>query len=177
MHKFSLLSPAGSLIALAGFFLIFMDINCNGTKLDSVTGIELVTGYEQDFDLTGTETKEAYIEKYDPNIFALNGFIAAILGLILFIVKRWRNNFQLAAVIGAIGFICMLGLMIDLKSKIAKAQEKDSILNFNLNIEFEMKFGYWLVTLCFLIVTIVNIMAAWKERKKVDEKNIETELI
>jgi len=42
---YSILSPTGGLIAFLGFFLTFTEINCNGKTLDTITGIELSTGY------------------------------------------------------------------------------------------------------------------------------------
>ncbi len=153
-------SPISLLIAFFGFFLPFTDINCNEQKLDTINGIELVTGYKQDFDITNSgENEKTTMERYDPNIFALNAFIAAIMGIFLFVVKKFRSGYVLQAIISAIGFICMIGLMVNLKSKLAEAQNGgNGKLNFDLNLEFEMKFGYWLVTVCFLIATIVNII-------------------
>ena len=84
--QFTFLSPVTFIIALAGFFLTFTEINCNGQQLDTIKGIELVTGYEQELDFNLGEdnsAEEKKVEKYDPNIFALNAFIAAIIGLVL----------------------------------------------------------------------------------------------
>ena len=134
---------------------------------DNINGIELVTGYKQDFDITNSgEGQKTNMERYDPNIFALNAFIASIIGIFLFVVKKFRSGYLLQAIISGIGFICMLGLMIDLKSKLADAQNGgNGKLNFDLNLEFEMKFGYWLVTACFLVATIINIVLS-REKKE-----------
>ena len=167
MHSpIKFLSPFSLLIAFFGFFLPFTDINCNEQKLDTINGIELVTGYKQDFDITNSGKEEtAKMERYDPNIFALNAMLASIMGIFLFLVKKFRTGYVLQAIISAIGFICMLGLMINLKSKLAEAQNGgNGKLNFDLNLEFEMKFGYWLVTACFLIATIINIKLS-REKK------------
>lgn len=126
----------------------------------------MVVGYKQEINITEANDSKTEITRYDPNIFALNAFLASIIGIVLYIIKKMRNNFQLTAIIGAVGFICMLGLMFDLKTKIANAQKNDSTYNFDLNIEFEMKIGYWLVTLCFLIATVFNF---WRSRKKKNE--------
>ncbi len=167
---FTLLSPGAFFIALMGFFLTFTDINCNGQKLDSVSGIELVTGYKQELGIDkSAETPET--ERYDPNIFALNAFIAALLGIIIFAIKKFRTNYALTTLVAVIGFVCMLMLMIDLKTKLANAQKNNSTLNIDLNIEFEMKIGYWIVTACFLLA------AAWNFLKMREaNRNINAEL-
>ena len=164
--RIKLISPFSLLIAFFGFFLPFTDINCNGQTLDTIDGFELVTGYRQDFDISGSgEEKTTEMERYDPNIFALNAFIATIMGIFLFAVKKFRTGYLLQAIISGIGFICMLGLMIDLKSKLSNAQNGGGgKLNLDLNLEFEMKIGYWLVTICFLIATIINIKLS-REKK------------
>ncbi len=155
-----LFSPISLLIAFFGFFLPFTDINCNDTKLDTINGIELVRGYTQDFDITSSNNNEnKQIERYDPNIFALNAMLAALMGLVIFIIKKFRTAYALQAIVSIIGFVFMLGLMIDLKSKLAQAQNGgNSKLNFSLNLQFEMRFGYWLVTCCFLVAAIANIL-------------------
>jgi len=163
-------SPISLLIAFFGFFLPFTDINCNEQKLDTINGIELVTGYKQDFDITNSgEEAKTNMERYDPNIFALNAFIASIMGIFLFVVKKFRSGYLLQAIISGIGLICMFGLMIDLKSKLADAQNGgNGKLNFDLNLEFEMKFGYWLVTTCFLLATIINIKLSRQKKPDTD---------
>ncbi len=176
MQPIKFISPISLLIAFFGFFLPFTDINCNEQKLDTINGIELVTGYKQDFDITNSgEGETTKMERYDPNIFALNAMIASILGIFLFLIKKFRSGYILQALISAIGFICMIGLMINLKSSLADAQSNgEGKLNFDLNLEFEMKFGYWLVTVCFLVATIINII--FSRGKKEDTTTLFPEL-
>ena len=175
---FSFLSPVTFIIAFAGFFLTFTEVNCNGQQLDTIKGIELVTGYEQDLNIVNndaTENKaEKKAERYDPNIFALNAFIAAIIGLILMAVKKLRTNYKLVSIIATIGFICLIAMMVDLKSKIADAQnDSGSKLNIDLNIDFKMKFGYWLVTASFFVAALWNAMMGFGNRKTVAEVTFE----
>lgn len=176
-QQYTFLSPVTFLIAFAGFFLTFTEINCNGQQLDTITGYELVTGYKQelDFNLGEVAAEQKNVEKYDPNIFALNAFIAAIIGLILMSVKKLRNNFKLVAIIAIIGFVCLIAMMIDLKSKISHAQNNpDSTLNIDLDLDFKMKIGYWLVTASFFIAAMWNILMA-KNASKTIEPDISDE--
>jgi len=56
---------------------------------------------------------------------------------------------------------------VDLKTKIADAQNKqDSTLNIDLNIDFKMKFGFWLVTASFFIAAVWNILMARDKSKQ-----------
>lgn len=173
--SFPWISPLTFLVALLGFFLVFTDVNCNGTKLDSITGIELVRGYKQDLDISKETSESVEPERYDPNIFALNAFLAALIGIALFIIKKTRDNYTLTAIVALIGLICMLMLMLDLKTKIANAQKGNSTLNIDLNIEFEMKLGYWLVTFCFLVAAYWNFMKlrTVKKQSKLSEPSPE----
>ena len=165
-NTFSILSPAGSLIAFIGFFLTFTEINCNGKTLDTITGLELATGYQEDIDLLqsgNTDTEKKGIERYDPNIFALNGILAAIIGLILFLLPGMRKQYALHAIVAAIGFASMIGLMINLKTELAKARSGDQgVVNINLDLTFDMQPGYWLVTSAFL-VTLVSDILLWRK--------------
>lgn len=159
---FKWISPVGSLIALLGFFLVFTEINCNGKSLDTITGIELATGYQQDIDLVQSDTaeeQEKETERYDPNIFALNALLAALLGIILFALPKMRDQHLLHAIVAGIGFASMIGLMVNLKSELMQAQnDSGSTVNIDLDLTFEMKPGFWLVTACFLITLVADIM-------------------
>ena len=165
---YSILSPTGCLIAFLGFFLTFTEINCNGKTLDTITGIELATGYQQDIDIVQSDdqsTEKQKPERYDPNIFALNGILAAIIGLVLFLIPAMRKQYALHAIVAGIGFVSMIGLMINLKSELAKARSGDSgIVNINLDLSFDMQPGYWLVTAAFLVTLVVDVVM-WRGSK------------
>lgn len=60
---FSFLSPVTFILAFAGFFLTFTEVNCNGQQLDTIKGIELVTGYEQDLNIVNNDSTENKEEK------------------------------------------------------------------------------------------------------------------
>lgn len=163
---FKWISPAGCIIALCGFFLVFTEVNCNGKTLDTITGIELATGYQPDIDLvTSDDGQEAQEdkeqEKYDPNIFALNALLAAGIGIILFLIPGMRKQYALHAIVAAIGFASMIGLYLNLQSELKKASGgSESTINFSLDLRFDMQPAYWLVTGCFLITLIADIFLA-----------------
>ncbi len=148
-------SPAAFIIAFIGFFLTFTDINCNGQKIDSVTGFEFVKGYSSDNDFGDVD--ETSSEKYNPNIFLLIAFVIAAAGAGFYFIKQLRLNYKIMTLIAIIGFISMILFMIDLKDKIASVDpEKNLNTETYVSLEAEMKFGFWLVTLCFLLAAVWN---------------------
>lgn len=166
-RSFKLLSPAGCIIALLGFFLTFTEINCNGTTLDTITGVELATGYRPDIDLTeSNDEPETKQEKYDPNVFALNAWIAAMLGLALFLIPKMRDQHALHLIIALIGFGCMIGLMFNLKSALNDAKSSGGVVNVDLPITFDMQPGYWIVTASFFLTLVADIVL-WMHQRKV----------
>lgn len=176
---FRWISPAGCLIAFVGFFLVFTEVTCNGKQIDTITGVELATGYSADVDLVQNDSNteiETQNEKGDPNIFALNAWIAALLGLILFIIPRMRDQHLLHALTAAIGLGCMIGLMINLQSELIKAKNKnDAVVNIDLDLQFNMQPGFWLVTLAFLVTLIADIMQLRAARAKVQPEKFTDE--
>jgi len=104
-------------------------------------------------------TEKQKPERYDPNIFALNGILAAIIGLVLFLIPSMRKQYALHAIVAAIGFVSMIGLMINLKTELMKARNGDNgVVNINLDLTFDMQPGNWLVTAAFMVTLLVNVV-------------------
>lgn len=165
-----LISPAGCVIAFLGFFLTFTEINCNGKTLDTISGVELATGYSPDIDLTESTEPEEKAERYDPNIFALNAWIAALLGIILFAIPKMRDQYTLHAIVAAVGVVCMVGLMINLKRALMEAKSSGGgVVNIDLPITFDMQPGYWIVSVAFLITLVADIILLIHQRGVITE--------
>lgn len=162
-------SPTGCLLALLGFFLVFTDLNCNGKTLDSITGFELVRGYKPDLDIVADQADEQpnETERYRPNVFALNAMISAIFGILLFLMRAMRKQYLTQSLITGIGFFSQVALMINLKSGLKNAiSDKDSIINTNFELTFDMQAGYWIVLILLGLVTMSNILLYFDERNK-----------
>ena len=156
--SFPWISPLTFLVALLGFFLVFTDVNCNGTKLDSITGIELVRGYKQDLDISKENERECGAGTYDPNIFALNAFWQVDRNCVVYHQKRAIIIHSLP--LSLIGFDGMLMLMLDLKTKDRGryAEPGNSTLNIDLNIEFEIEVGILAGYFLLLVAAYWNFM-------------------
>ncbi|MEZ5013408.1 MAG: hypothetical protein R2794_03890 [Chitinophagales bacterium] len=167
----SFLSPASFVIAALAFFLSFADINCNGTKWISVSGMELATGFATN-DEPSSENNIEKTEKFDPNVYAINAWLAAILGTVFYFFRKLRNNYMLITIIGFIGFICLILLYFDLRSGVVDANGKDTDdSQFNIQLELEMKLGYFLALAGLFAGTMWNFLQ-WRTMRKRDDMQL-----
>lgn len=113
---FKRISPAIFGIALICFFLPFINVNCNGRKALSLTGIQLVTGttYETIPLFYAKETKEI-----KSNPLAVLTFISIIVGIGLSFLKT-KKGIIVSAIIGAAGAVLLLLLKSKLDSEIMR---------------------------------------------------------
>jgi hypothetical protein len=160
--QMKLFSPAAFIIAFLGFFLTFTDINCNGTTIDSVTGFEFVKGYSADLDSGDTATEG---EKYNPDLFLVLAMLSALAGIVFYFIKKLRINYRLNAVVGLVGFICLILFMIEMQNTINSIDpEKNLSTETFVDLQAEMKIGFWLVTISFLLAAAWN----WMKLKEPD---------
>ncbi|MEO7394838.1 MAG: hypothetical protein ABIU11_07815 [Chitinophagaceae bacterium] len=119
-------------VALLLFLMPFVDIKCNGTSLQTVTGVQLATGFKMnnnnsgdsfmndiktdkvDEGITKTTTKT---DNKDPNMYALVALGLGVLGLLLSLTNA-KSGLGSAMVTGIASAIAMIGMMIDVKKKV-----------------------------------------------------------
>lgn len=125
-------SSVAFIVAVLLFFMPFIDIKCNNMSLQTVTGIQLATGFKMknsssdnsflddlktdkaDETITKTTTKT---DKKDPNLYALVALGLGVLGLLLsFTSARAAVGGAMVTAIGAAG--AMIGMMFDIKKKV-----------------------------------------------------------
>ncbi len=125
-------SSVAFIVAVLLFFMPFIDIKCNNMSLQTVTGIQLATGFKMknsssdnsflddiksdkaDETITKTTTGT---EKKEPNLYALVALGLGVLGLLLsFANARAAVGGAMVAGIGAAG--AMIGMMLDIKKKV-----------------------------------------------------------
>lgn len=119
-------------VAVLLFFMPFIDIKCNNMSLQTVSGVQLATGFkmknnssnnsllndfktdEVDKTITKTTTKT---DKNDPNLFAM---VALGLGLLGFGLSFTNIKAGIGgAIVTAIASVgCMIGLFLDIKGKV-----------------------------------------------------------
>lgn len=168
-------------VAVLLFFMPFVDIKCNGTSLQTISGLQLATGFKMknnsssnsflndvktdkvDETITKATTKT---DKKDPNLYAMIAGLLAILGLILSFTKA-KAAIGGAMVTGIASAGAMIGLMIDIKKKIkldmpaATNKSSSSTDTFGLdklgdNMKITVDFTPW-----FYIAVIALLAAAF----------------
>ncbi len=119
-------------IAVLLFFLPFIDIKCNNLSLQTVSGVQLATGFKMKNNSSGnsflndmkTDTVDKTITKAttktddkDPNLYAMIALGLGILGLVLSLTNA-KAAIGGAMVTGIASAAAMVGLLLDIKKKI-----------------------------------------------------------
>ncbi len=125
-------SSVSFVVAVLLFFMPFLDIKCNGMKLQSVSGFQLATGVTvknsgsdvpllddvktdgMDKAITKTATKS---DKKNPNLYAMVGLGLGVIGLGLCFVKN-KMAAGVGMVTGVLGAGALIGLMLDVKKQV-----------------------------------------------------------
>lgn len=119
-------------IAVLLFFMPFIDIKCNNMSLQTVSGLQLATGFKMknsssnnsllndvkpdvvDEGITKATTKS---DKKDPNLYAMIAMGLGVLGLILSFTKA-KAAIGGAMVTGIASAGALIGMMLDIKKKV-----------------------------------------------------------
>ncbi|MFP4058513.1 MAG: FHA domain-containing protein [Candidatus Brocadiia bacterium] len=136
------LSPAGFAAVVLAFFLPFLHISCEGERLATFRGIDMVVGKKleqseelEDIGGAGDEGEQGGIEG-----LAVVAFVAALAGLVLGFFKR-RGTLLGAAIAGGLGVLFLLLLRVKLASDFRE---------FEGMVKLEYTVGYWLAMVLFL---------------------------
>ncbi|MFN3396681.1 MAG: zinc-ribbon domain-containing protein [Thermodesulfovibrionales bacterium] len=138
------LSPAIFGIALICFFLPWINVSCQGQKVMSFSGIQLVTGTTIE---EPTMFGPAQKRKVKSEAFALLTFLSAIAGLVLSLMKNKKGTIG-TIVSGCAGIVLLLMLESKLDSDIKK--ETAGMLQLNYDI------GFYLTLVLFIAVAGIN---------------------
>jgi hypothetical protein len=164
------------------FFFNFVDFRCNGVRVESFSGYNLVfgkhlknvaDGYRQSTDIfdqlttdkafstgTGSEFQE---DGAKPNIWAIMSLAAAIMGWIVFFKGGIKQENGLGLALGIFGFLSLIITAVAIENKI-KLQAGNMAL-----IEIRFKAGYWLSLVAFAVAgaaSCIRIKHEVKDEKK-----------
>jgi len=141
------LSPVVFLLALFCFFLPFVTFSCQGQKVLSVSGIQLVTGSSvPQPQMFGP----AIPQRMEGEPLAVLAFVCGILGLGLSFL-RGRNGAIAGIASGGLGFLLLLAM----KSKI----EGDVLSKAGGVIQVSYDIGFAFVLILFFAAVAVNTFA------------------
>jgi hypothetical protein len=148
------LSPAIFGIALICFFLPFVNVSCQGQKVASYTGIQLVTG-------TTIEEPSMFGQKQVREVsgepLAILAFLSGIAGLGLSFLKSKKSAIG-PAVVGIVGLISLLLL---------KSEMDDDILREGGGmLQIEYTAGFWLTFVLYLSAIGLNAFLFSQSKKE-----------
>jgi hypothetical protein len=138
-------SPAVFILALICFFLPFVTFSCEGQKIVSLSGIQLVTG-------TTIQQPQPFgppqSQKMDAEPLAVLPLLCGILGLALSFLKG-RSGAIAPAAAGGLAAILLLAM----KSKI----EGDALSKGGGVIQVNYEIGLYVVVILFLAAVALNV--------------------
>jgi hypothetical protein len=148
------LSPSLFLLVALCFFLPFVSFTCQGQKLATITGMELVTGTKiEKFEMekVDEQQKSPDLDKernVDSEPLAVAAFIFALIGIVVSIIPRYSRVISLIA--GALGVLSLLFL----RSSIGADLPGDS--DFKI-LEVTYEWGYYLALILFIVAFLINL--------------------
>lgn len=155
------------------FFLPFVEIKCNATPLYEAKGIDLVTGFTVDEQRGQTNVDNLSLndnrnEKQEGSVFALGAFVLGIIGLILSFLN-FKSQPVVSTITGVLASICLIALMIQVKSDVGKwgstgktNTNPDNIFgDMSRNIKVTAEFTTW-----FYVALISFLIAAFLSYRK-----------
>lgn len=150
-------SPAIYGLVLICFFLPFTHISCQGEKVATFTGIQLVTGTTIEQTEMFSERKKT--EKIDPEPLAILVLCSAVAGLGFSFLKG-KGSTLASAIVGGAGLIFLLLLKAKIDNEVLK--EGKGVLRV------EYGTGFWMILLLFLFAICLNGFL-FSQLKKEDE--------
>ncbi len=145
------LSPAFFGAVLICFFLPWVNVSCQGQKIATFSGIQLVSGTTiEEPTMFGAKQKR----KVQGEVFAMLAFLAAIVGFGVSFLKVKRVTTYVAAA-GVAGTTLLLMLTSKLNNDI---QETAAML------QLEYLIGFYLTLIGFLSATAINVYLTMQDK-------------
>lgn len=138
------ISPALFGIALICFLLPFVNLTCQGSKVASLTGLQLVAGGKMEVPTMGGGKQ---YQKFKGEPMALIAFLCGLAGVGLSFLKGKKNN-GITAVAGVMGIIFLF---------ILKSSMEDEVLkNAGGMVQTDYAIGFYFVLLFYISAVSVN---------------------
>lgn len=138
------LSPALFGIALICFLLPFVNLTCQGSKVATLTGLQLVAGGKMEVPTMGGGKQ---YQKFKGEPMALIAFLCGLAGVGLSFLKGKQNN-GLTAVAGVMGVIFLFILKSSIEGEVLK--------NAAGMVQTDYAIGFYFVLLLYISAIAVN---------------------
>ncbi len=156
-ESYKFVSPALFLLVALCFFLPFVSFTCQGQRIATITGMELVTGTKiekfqmQNFNMQQEESDLDKERDVNSEPLAVAAFIFAIMGIVVSLIPRYSKI--LSIILGALGVLMLLFL----RSSIGGEVTGD--FDFKI-VEVSYEWGYYFALLLFAAGFALNLY--WK---------------
>lgn len=146
------------------FFLPFLEITCNSMTIQTVSGVQLATGFKVKSDpgmgymsdiVKDEPKKEKTSEKENPNIFAAMALLFGILGFILS-MRNLKTGGTGGLIMGMLSSLSLIGLLIDVGNRV-----KLKLPNKEQDLQISIGMTPW-----FYITIVVFLAAAFFSYKR-----------
>lgn len=168
------ISPALFLLVALCFFLPFVSFTCQGQKLATISGMELVTGTRiEKFEMEKTDSQQTDPDlDEDRNVnsepLAVAAFIFSLAGILISLIPSYSKI--LSVIVGILGALMLLFLRSSIGGEIPG--------NSDLKIlEVSYEWGYYLALIIFTAAFALNLYWMISESKITQDSSIDnTEL-
>ena len=147
------ISPALFGFALICFLLPFVNLTCQGSKVATLTGLQLVAGGKMEVPSMGGGKQ---YQKFNGEPMALVAFLCGLAGVGLSLLMGNKNN-AIPAVAGVLGVI----FLFILKSKI----DNDLLKNSGGVVHADYAMGFYFVLLLYISAIAVNAYSFLSAKK------------
>lgn len=132
-------------------FLPFVSVTCQGQRLATLTGIQLVSGTTI-HEPTGFDAGSGKAHRMNPEPLVIAAYGLALIGLLICLAHDTDQSRTVAAIAG-LGSVCLLIARARIDSQAAEAGFATS----GLSLEYES--GFWIPLLLFCLTTVLAARA------------------
>lgn len=147
IEKIKKISPAIYGLAFICFFLPFSHLSCQGEKIATFTGVQLVTGTT--IESPEMFSKERENRQVEPEPLAILAFLCTFGGAGLSLLIKGKRGTVVSAIIGGLGLISLLFLKAKIDNEVLR--EGEGVLQVEYGI------GFWLALLLFITAIGFNV--------------------
>ena len=163
LHQNRIFRPATFGLIIFLFSFSFMDIQCSGQKVGTMTGMDFVLGNDPSLTEAAAANGMNVDEQYEgsPDIWAILALVGAILGTLTFFLQR--NEQMVNAFCITAGIMGITGIQM-LRRTWPSSRAQTGDIGAEL-IEVSFTGTYWLVVMLFYLLTAISVWRLVRPQK------------